>query len=451
MNKWISANLRSRKAILVLILAVLVVTASGMATIFAPATAAVAEREILPDATPNNTEYQKLLDLRLDGYEEMSIFEYQNKVWVLMDTAEYRDLLERISKSEGLYEAKDSDETASFVFNILNPLTSERWRTQRFDGAIRANHSEAAAILEYDLTLTILDNTALTVGAYNEARTGIIGDLQAFLYSKTDEELRDNTAMQKAIEDEISTLTQKWESDSLQIALEYSYKAEGVQPNADFNDRDNTNTGAEARRSDYGTKEDYLSLLALRTENDRDMSVADFNAKLLDWANENTARMDRIDEDIIRNDYQVDLSQEELEFVQLTVFLSGTENGKSIQSNYSGELDVDPVYHEYLPQKLAKDENSRLAWCDLYYQFSYHIADSDKMTVGERDRCVGGMVSAIQDFWDATPLDELLGMTESDITAQLASFANEYSSQHITITIIPEKVHFERVDERAIW
>lgn len=42
-------------------------------------------------------DYQKLLLLQFDGYEDMTVSDYQRKAWELTDTAEYRDLLERVS------------------------------------------------------------------------------------------------------------------------------------------------------------------------------------------------------------------------------------------------------------------------------------------------------------------------------------------------------------------
>ncbi|MDE7258597.1 MAG: M56 family metallopeptidase, partial [Lachnospiraceae bacterium] len=42
-------------------------------------------------------EYDKLMALRFDGYEDMTVSEFQDKVWALTDTPEYRDLLERFS------------------------------------------------------------------------------------------------------------------------------------------------------------------------------------------------------------------------------------------------------------------------------------------------------------------------------------------------------------------
>ena len=51
--------------------------------------------------------------LQIDGYQDMRVLEFQNKVWDLTDTDEYRELLDRFSKSRTFYEQKDHDGTAS--------------------------------------------------------------------------------------------------------------------------------------------------------------------------------------------------------------------------------------------------------------------------------------------------------------------------------------------------
>lgn len=85
----------------------------------------------------------------------------------------------------------------------------------------------------------------------------------------------------------------------------------------------------------------------------------------------------------------------------------------------------------------------------LYYQGSYHILDGS-ITVGERGRCVGGVISGIQKFWNKTGIEELLTMNEGDILAKLQSITAQYSSKQITISIIPSQVSFEKLDERSI-
>ena len=203
----------------------------------------------------------------------------------------------------------------------------------------------------------------------------------------------------------------------------------------------------EPRQYGYGTSEEYASLLALKTPDYQQMTVADFNAALLEWANENLDGWDRIGEDAARNDYRVELSAEERAFVTLTRTLSGEENFRMIQSLNTGRPEEDPWFAGTILSKDTEDGGYG-AWCNLWYQFSYHIADKDRLTIGERDYAIGGIVSAIEAFWNETPLDDLLTLTERDVVTKMVSLADEYSTDLITITIDENQVQFEGMDER---
>lgn len=202
-------------------------------------------------------------------------------------------------------------------------------------------------------------------------------------------------------------------------------------------------------RPPYGTVADYASLLSLKTMGYEDMTLQDFNARLLDWANEDYDRMERVNMDRSWEDWGVELSEEEKTFVALTVRASGLENAELVQSSYTGQPMEDPVIEEDLLEK-SETVNGGAAWCELFYRFSYHVPDDSQITVGERDRCVGGMIDAIQTYWEATDLDELLQMEENDILDVLMSLAEEYSSERISVSIIAQDIHFEKMDERNL-
>ena len=203
----------------------------------------------------------------------------------------------------------------------------------------------------------------------------------------------------------------------------------------------------ESREYPNGTEEDYRSLLDLKTADYQSRSVADFNMDLLEWANESYERMERINVDTAQQDFSVNLDSDELSFVALTTWLSGVENGKYVQSINTGRKEEDPGYNQYLPSKTA-EENGYGAWCDLFYQFSYHIADKETLTVGERDYCIGSMMNGIRDFWNETDLEEMLSMTKDDVISKLKEIAEEYSNDDISITIYEDSVGFEKMDER---
>lgn len=433
-------------SLLAIIVAVMLIVS---ATAFATSAAANGkEMNTVHDADFSNEEFDQLRALQFDGYEDMTVSEFQNKVWKLTDTSEYRSLIEKFSRDTALYEQRDSDEIASFLFYTLEPLTAEKWRTRDFSGSTTSNYSGVLdnAMLEFVFSLTIQNADTLTVGAYNAARSGAANGLQNILQGKTEEQLQDRSFMQGAIRAEIEKLNAQWNADNLQISVKYAYSPLS-EPDDGNDESENVQRGEEHREYPNGTDEDYCSLLSLKTVDYQSRSVADFNMDLLTWAEENDERMARIAEDVACQDFSVNLSREELPFVTLTAWLSRVENGKYVQSRYTGQPEEDPSYNQFLPLK-TPDGNGYGAWCDLSYQFSYHIADKQALTVGERDACIGNMMREIQEFWNGTDIEEMLTMTKDDIVSKLQGIAAEHSNAKITITIREDSVWFEKLDER---
>lgn len=404
-------------------------------------------REML-DNSFSKEEYQKLSVLQLDGYEDMTVSDYQSRIAKLIDQAEYSGLLERFWKSQILYELKDINETASFLFYVL-PLTGDIWKNLNYSGETTSTYPADNARLEYSFTLTILDTDTLTIREYNATRLGVICGMQDIISAKTKEELQDTntSSMLAALQTDTDDLIRQLQTEKIGVSIEYAYFPLSTQNDSNGNERPQDTEKQETRRYPNGTEEDYRSLLALKTPNYQNMPLADFNSSLLAWANEDCERAERIDEDTKWNDFSVTLTAEELSFVKLTVFLSGMENGKIVQSIYTGTQPVSPYYSEELPQKTTY-ENGIAAWCSLYYRFSYIISDTKTVMVGERDRQIEGMINAIHAFWNDTDIESILKMEENDIVAELQKIAALYSTDNIKITPHEEQVHFERMDER---
>ncbi|MCM1155378.1 MAG: hypothetical protein NC314_12505 [Roseburia sp.] len=402
------------------------------------------------DASLSWEERQKLQALELDGYEEMSIAEFQKRIWMLTDTQEYCELLEHIEKNEAWYEKRDNDEMAAFCFYILEPLTGDKWKNRDYGGCATSGFPYPAdnAVLEYVFTLTVLNADTLTVGEYDNTRLQVISGMQDILSDRTVEELQNESFMAASVQDGIDRLIQQLQTEEIGIHIEYAYFPLTFYDNSVINDGLQNMQEQENREFPNGTQEDYRSLFALKTPGYRDMTLADFNSLLLEWANENYERMERVGEDTARNDFKVSLTAEELDFVKLTVFLSGMENGAYVQSVYTGRPEKDPIYDTYLSEK-TEEENGMAAWCDLYYRFSYHIADRNTVTVGERDHQIAGMINAVEDFWENTDTECLLQMSESDIVKELEKIAAEHSNAKVTITTDKEQIQFERMDERG--
>ncbi|WMJ87152.1 M56 family metallopeptidase [Anaerocolumna sp. MB42-C2] len=403
----------------------------------------------IPNTSFTEEEYGKLLALRFDGYKDMSVSKFQQKVWTATDTAEYPELLEWFYEDTELEETKDTNDIASFLFYELIPLTSERWKSRYFlDSGMTSYKNAGNAQFDYTCTLSILDADHLTVGEYYKARKAVMDGLLTFFQNRSEKELQNEPGMKKAIDTEIDSLAKKWSSDALTIDVDYFFIPLEVYEDSEFTEPGN-DTYAEEREYPHGTEEDYRSLLKLKTSDYQNRALSDFNADVLDWANEDYDRMERIGVDAAWNDFAVSLTPEELSFVTLTYNCSGKENAVMIRSEYTGKPEEAPSFGGSPLIKEASDDNGNL-YCSLYYQMSYHISDKSKITVGERDRCVGGVINGIQKFWDGAGINELLSMSKDDMIAKLKDFAKQYSNKLITITFepTPQWFGFEQMDDR---
>ena len=223
-------------------------------------------------------------------------------------------------------------------------------------------------------------------------------------------------------------------------------------------ERQDPGPDGEPREFPQASQEDYEALLALRGSNYaasvpyrdyKDLSLEDFNQRLLDWANAHQDAWDRINCDVIWNDYGAELEPEEKRFAALTCRLSGTENGAMIRALHTGGPEQDPGWARNLPERSIVENGLHLAWCNLYYDLSYHVADKSAVTVAERDACVGGMMDAIDAFWRDTDLEALLQMTRREAASRLNALAAEHSRSNIQIqSVTDSSIHFESYDER---
>lgn len=216
----------------------------SMTAVFATSAAGktAAEDEVQKTSDFTNTEYEKLLALQLEGYREMNISDYQEAVWRLTDTREYRDLLERFSQDETLYAVyegkKKADkrlmELVTFFYTIYEPLTAENWRTRDFGGFAITDFPNASdnATLEYTVTMTIQDAKRLTVEDYDTARRLVMNNLNQIF--ETHEwlpmELRDEEQMHTVLDEEITCIKKEWADDRLGIAISYHYTPLGELP-----------------------------------------------------------------------------------------------------------------------------------------------------------------------------------------------------------------------------
>ena len=193
-------------------------------------------------------------------------------------------------------------------------------------------------------------------------------------------------------------------------------------------------------KSSLGAKDGYQSLLALKSADYLNQTVADFDKALLDWGNQHSEEH----EDIIQNDiatysFPAHLTTEEKNFLALTIRASNIENAILVKNSYGS-----PVIDPDLSFELAREsqETDPPTWVSLMYGVSYHL-DPQVVTVGERDTALANAINDIQSFWYDTNLETLAEMSSDEVFSKLNAIADNNSTNAIQLSIVKNYYIFQ--------
>ena len=143
-------------------LAAAVVLVCCVATAFATSAAEKGPYPQVEEGTFTVEELDRLAGLWFQGCRDMTVADYQEKLWAERDTPEDTELIERYGQAGivgGVYQ--------DYFQFVYEPLTAERWRTRQFSDMVGTRTEDGRTMfLEYTYTLRILDPSRLTVGAY---------------------------------------------------------------------------------------------------------------------------------------------------------------------------------------------------------------------------------------------------------------------------------------------
>ena len=193
-------------------------------------------------------------------------------------------------------------------------------------------------------------------------------------------------------------------------------------------------------KSSLGAEDGYQSLLALKSADYLNQTVADFDKALLDWGNQHSEEH----EDIIQNDiatysFPAHLTTEEKNFLALTIRASNIENAILVKNSYGS-----PVIDPDLSFELAREsqETDPPTWVSLMYGVSYHL-DPQVVTVGERDTALANAINDIQSFWYDTNLETLAEMSSDEVFSKLNAIADNNSTNAVQLSIVKNYYIFQ--------
>lgn len=418
----------------------------------------------VPGTQFTGSEYKKLAALCFDNFQNMTISAFRSKVWDIIDTEQYLDLLDRLTVDETIYEQKDSHPAAYFLHYILTPLTAEKKKSISYGGYTSSACQNALdfAAFEYDFQLIIQNEKILTVKQYDDTRRNVVNAIETFFYGRTLDQLKNQKQMKAAIKSEIPHLENEFSSNAVSVSFtDWYFSPLFVNENPSNQNPSNQNPSNEnpsnnAAGSEFiypaklreeprtfpdgGRRTDYAAILSLKTDHYKKDTVKKFNAAL-DKCTDSFSLDDlaAIWEDITHDDYKVKLTAREKDFLAVTYTLSTLENITAAKSR-NQHTKKQPVV---LQQDLGIKTNTSQDTCSLWYQFGYKVLDPDRLTIEARDKAVVQFKADMEQFWKKNSLKKLVSMTEQDMLSYLNKTAAKYSSDSIKLIIYKDHVLFQ--------
>lgn len=395
--------------------------------------------------------YNKLLALRFEDYENMTVAEYRNKVWDIIgqDEAAYFELLNHIPES--WEDIKQTDRDVYFILNVLTPIIAEKWETWNFGG----NKVWDTGKIEYGASYTILDADTLTMGERNQAIEGINADISNFVEGKSKSELTDETAIQTLLEAESKKWVKKYSDPSLKVAFSFlSFRAEVI------NEQELENVSiplkkAEENELENATSEDFTLFLSLKTKGYEKLSVADFNKEIVvtmeDDGKYPQKVFEKINNSLKSGTYPVTLTQQDLHFLSITLNASITENAVKHMQQYTDE-----VMRPYISNSINRELTTPISGgntemttfqATIEYTLCYDILDENNLTVAERDRALMGLINGVRAFIYSKSEDELVG-GKAALESKIDRLEKQYSNKQIQLSV--ENLIYQIHDERDV-
>lgn len=137
------------------------------------------------DGSFTEAEIERLSSLWFEGYQDMTVADYQKKMWAEWSSPEDIELIERYTQSRVMKiywqdeaataEANAFDDYFMFVYRHL----TTPWQSSKFWGVV----NNGDIVLDYMYTLVVNDSNALTVGEYEQAPRALKDCLQALVDS----------------------------------------------------------------------------------------------------------------------------------------------------------------------------------------------------------------------------------------------------------------------------
>ena len=346
-----------------------------------------------------------------DGYLEMSVTEYRKQFARISDQSDLLQYLDSLELKPGdnlTYHNKEE----KFIDVTLIPLTAEDY----FEWKYTASIADKEKVIDYEIDRTIKDPDKLTVGAYIDT-IDQIREKVAGLMPESDN--FDSNSLQKSMDGIADECSNKLMTVSI-TGTYYSDMQSHVPQEDDETDDTSLNQFRTASEA----------LLKMASDEYRQMSVNEFDQKVLEAFNDNGAMSQYFSDIQEQNEDGQTLSESDKNFLFITLPATVARNTAYVESITMNQEEKDAVMGN---RELEQKEGT--ADCRVEYRLRYKIPNRDDTTVDERDKQIIQLENMLKEYIAGKSVDELKQMGDETLKNQFESMASACSNAKIVIAI----------------
>lgn len=410
------------------------------------------------DSAYTKADYDYAIGLKLDGYESMSVEDYNKKVLNWDDETAYHkteDILRKVYR--GL---ADDDPNLEFFKTTLSN-TWEECSSRHYNACHQQKPSYSGsasretwgdiygdqvlltgAYVDFWFDYEVTDGKKTTVAQRDSALKSFDADLKKLLDQCSDTDLKDEKAMEKKLTARLEELLGKGiegltlagkEHSSLNYYYDAAYEYSGYSSGNATASEDTASGNRDYNAQSY-TKQQYDNVInTLKFPGYENMSIAEFNRKVHNALNDYEANED-LDFDYEMVMMYIKDSDANAAFLKRTIPTALNEYDARAMEVYTGKT-VDPSCSAQAQMTLTADvygDQVETGMCMGDYSFNYHIADADQLTVAQRDAFIDSITTAVQTWMDAVDGDNL--PTESQFKAAIEKAGKAAGNDKIQFT-----------------
>lgn len=357
-------------------------------------------------------DYDFLLAFQTDGYEKMSVEDFNRKVLNWEDEEAYHSTEEILLRI--FHSLPQDDKNVKFIFGTLGNTwnecekkhfnTCEREKAPWHDGSIQCETYGdvfgdsvllTGGYADFSFDYILNSGTSLTVGQRDDLLESIGIKLEAYMKEQPAEVFKEEKAMKKTLSAQLEKLLKSMDGEVVwggNIDIDYWRDApyEGIQNDFDNSGETSTMESLPLNENTYTRKQYDLVMEKLKPENYEQMSVSEFNRTIYRMFSEDTKEdegtveayemvMAFLPESDENWTYLHDTVQRALEEYDTRILEAAT--GKKNDFCYRTEIHIplmEDVYGDFM--EVGDIEGA--------YEFTYRMMDADKLTVGDRDKFI---------------------------------------------------------------